>query len=146
METTSAERVKGGPGRRKGSGKRAGEGASWGLRALQALADPSRYRIVEALAARPRILGDLARQVGLSAPCTSHHISILKEMGFVETVREARMLHCSLVRGGTRAGQMLDLILADLYLPNVSNRHSTVSAPELEPTPNRSKRIEEFLF
>ena len=146
METTSAERVKGGPGRRKGSGKRAGEGASWGLRAVQALADPSRYRIVVELAAGPRILGDLARRVELSAPCTSHHISILKEMGFVETQRDARMLRCSLARGDTPAGRMLDLLLADRYLPNISNRHSTVSAPELEPAPNRSKRIEEFLF
>jgi hypothetical protein len=53
---------------------------------------------------------------------------------------------CSLVRDRSRAGQMLDLVLADLYLPNVSNRHSTVSAPELEPAPKRLKRIEEFLF
>jgi DNA-binding transcriptional ArsR family regulator len=146
METTSAERVKGGPGRRKGSGKRAGSDAAWGLRALQALADPSRYRIVDVLFSGTRSLGDLARQVDLSAPCVSHHISILKEMEFVETQREGRLLRCSLARGESRAARMLDLILADRYILNVSNRHSTVAAPEFDPSPKRSKPIEEFLF
>lgn len=146
METTSAERVKGGPGRRKGSGKRAGSDAAWGLRAVQSLADPSRYRIVVELAAGPRSLGDLARRVELSAPCASHHISILKEMEFIETTRNGRMVSCALVRGGSRAARLLDIILADRYIPNVSKSHSVVAAPELEPTRNISKRIEEFLF
>src|SRR5690349_20560391 len=140
------ERVKGGPGRRKGSGKRAGSDAAWGLRAVQSLADPSRYRIVVELAAGPRSLGDLARSVELSAPCASHHISILKEMEFIETVRDGRRIVCTLARGGSRAGRLLEIILADRYIPKISKSHSLVAAPELEPPRKASKPIEEFLF
>ena len=140
METTPLMAVKGRPGRRKGSGKRAGREADWGLRALQALADPSRWRIVRELSNGPRTLGDLATRVDLSAPCTSHHISILKEMGFVAATREARTVRCALVRDRSQPSRLLDLVLpGSAELPNVSN------LPEDVPLESR-KRIAEFLF
>jgi ArsR family transcriptional regulator len=154
METTSeataeapaSERTKGRRGRRMGSGKRAGSDAEWGLRALQALADPSRWRIVQELAAAPRTLGELAGRVDLSAACITHHISILKEMEFVESTREARQVRCSLASGPSRAARLLAIVLGERELPKVSNRTSSHAAPELEPAPTYRKPIEEFLF
>jgi len=129
-----------------GSGKRAGSDAAWGLRALQALADPSRWRIVEELAAAPRTMGELAVRVDLSAACTTHHISILKEMEFVESSREARLVRCSLATGSSRAARLLAVVLGERTLPKVSNRTSSHAAPELEPVATYRKPIEEFLF
>ena len=146
METTSEERTKGRRGRRMGSGKRAGSDAAWGLRALQALADPSRWRIVEELAAAPRTMGELAVRVDLSAACTTHHISILKEMEFVESSREARLVRCSLATGSSRAARLLAVVLGERSLPKVSNQTSSHAAPELEPVATYRKPIEEFLF
>jgi len=146
METMSEERTKGRPGRRMGSGKRAGSDADWGLRALQALADPSRWRIVQELAAAPRTMGELADRIDLSAACTTHHISILKEMEFVVSSREARQVRCSLATGSSRSARLLAIVLADRTLPKVSNRTSSHAAPELEPAPTYRKPIEEFLF
>jgi len=146
METTSEERTKGRRGRRMGSGKRAGSDGAWGLRALQALADPSRWRIVEELAAAPRTMGELAVRVDLSAACTTHHISILKEMEFVESSREARLVRCSLATGSSRAARLLTVVLGERSLPKVSNQTSSHAAPELEPVATYRKPIEEFLF
>jgi DNA-binding transcriptional ArsR family regulator len=146
METMSEERTKGRPGRRMGSGKRAGSDAAWGLRALQGLADPSRWRIVTELAAAPRTMGELAERIDLSAACTTHHISILKEMEFVVSTREARQVRCSLATGNSRAARLLAIVLGERTLPKVSNRTSSHAAPELETAPTYSKPIEEFLF
>jgi DNA-binding transcriptional ArsR family regulator len=146
METTMTEPVKGRRGRRMGSGKRAGSGADWGLRALQALADPSRWRIVQELALAPRTMGELATRIDLSAACTTHHISILKEMNLIESFREARQVRCSLATGDSRAARLLAIVLEDRTLPKVSNRTSSHAAPELEPAASYRKPIEEFLF
>jgi DNA-binding transcriptional ArsR family regulator len=53
-------------------------------RTLAALADPSRRRVVDLLAERPRPAGELARQLGLSAPAMSRHLKTLKASGLVE--------------------------------------------------------------
>jgi DNA-binding transcriptional ArsR family regulator len=149
VNTTSIAPVRGRPGRRKGSGKLAGAGSEWGLRAVQALADPSRWRIVRELAASSGTLGDLAARVDLSAACTSHHVSILKEVGLVTTSRDARTVRCELATGSGDAVRLLELVLEDRVLPNLSNRPQTrpaTGAPELEVAASRRKDIEEFLF
>jgi DNA-binding transcriptional ArsR family regulator len=91
-------------------------------------------------------MGDLAARVDLSAACTSHHVSILKEMEFIETSREARLVRCSLTSGSSRAARLLDLVLAERMIPKVSNNRSLNAAPEFESAPRRGKDIEEFLF
>ncbi len=53
-------------------------------RTLAALADPSRRRVVEVLAAGPRRAGDLAAEAGLTAPAMSRHLRALKQAGLVE--------------------------------------------------------------
>jgi len=130
-----------GPGRRKGSGARAGADAAWGLRAVQALADPSRWRIVEELRAGPAPLGTLAGRLGLSLGCTSRHISILKESGVVRSVREGRSIVCSLPESGTSEAELLALLgdasaeTVNAYISNHPARYGAdsdlaASAPE----------------
>jgi len=94
-------------GRKKGSGARAGSGAPWGFRIIQALADPSRWRLVELLAADERTVGELAAALGLSLPCTSHHVSILKEVDVIIVRREGHTTCCRLAEADTVAGRFV---------------------------------------
>lgn len=54
--------------------------------AFQTLADPTRRRVVEALAAGERQVNDLVAEVGIHQSGVSRHLRILHEAGFV-TVR-----------------------------------------------------------
>lgn len=54
--------------------------------AFQALADPSRRRIVEALAGGERQVGDIVERAGIHQSGVSRHLRILHDTGFV-TVR-----------------------------------------------------------
>jgi DNA-binding transcriptional ArsR family regulator len=51
--------------------------------ALTALADPTRRRIFEQLARRPRSVGELARRFPISRPAVSQHLQVLKGAGLV---------------------------------------------------------------
>ncbi|MEQ1569560.1 MAG: metalloregulator ArsR/SmtB family transcription factor [Myxococcota bacterium] len=53
---------------------------------FKALADENRLRIVGALASHEATVGELAAQLGVSEPTTSHHLARLKDVGLV-TVR-----------------------------------------------------------
>lgn len=53
------------------------------LYAFQTLADPTRLRIVEALAAGEQAVGDLVRAVDIDQSGVSRHLRILGEAGFV---------------------------------------------------------------
>ena len=54
---------------------------------FQALADPTRVRVVEALGEGPRKAGELATLTGVSAPSMSRHLRVLLEAGLVEDER-----------------------------------------------------------
>jgi DNA-binding transcriptional ArsR family regulator len=88
-------------GRRKGSGKRADASAPWPLRAIQALADGSRWSIVQYLSEHEGTVGGIARSLGLSVACTSKHLSILREAGLVEVRRQGREARCRLAASGS---------------------------------------------
>jgi DNA-binding transcriptional ArsR family regulator len=51
--------------------------------ALSALGDPTRRRIFELLAERPRPVGELAAFLPVSRPAVSQHLQILKSVGLV---------------------------------------------------------------
>ncbi len=53
-------------------------------RTFAALADPHRRRVVELLRERPRRAGELAEEVGLSAPAMSRHLKTLRDSRLVE--------------------------------------------------------------
>lgn len=53
-------------------------------RAFEALAEPTRRRMVELLQKQPRRAGDLAQEFGVTAPAMSRHLRILRECGVIE--------------------------------------------------------------
>jgi DNA-binding transcriptional ArsR family regulator len=50
---------------------------------LAALADPTRRKIYERIAARPRSVGELAQGLPVSRPAVSQHLQVLKAAGLV---------------------------------------------------------------
>jgi DNA-binding transcriptional ArsR family regulator len=57
---------------------------------LQALATPSRLRILARLHAGPASVGELAAAVGLEASAVSHQLRILRHLGLVIGQRDGR--------------------------------------------------------
>ena len=57
---------------------------------LQALATPSRLRILARLHAGPASVGELAAAVGLEASAVSHQLRLLRHLGLVVGEREGR--------------------------------------------------------
>ncbi|MDJ0782088.1 MAG: metalloregulator ArsR/SmtB family transcription factor [Desulfosarcinaceae bacterium] len=57
---------------------------------FSALADPTRRRIVERLAAGQRTAGDLAEPFGISKPAISRHLKILERAGLILRHRSAQ--------------------------------------------------------
>ena len=55
--------------------------------ALDALGDPTRRAIFEALAAGPRPVGEIASELPVSRPAVSQHLKVLKEAGLVKDRR-----------------------------------------------------------
>jgi DNA-binding transcriptional ArsR family regulator len=58
---------------------------------FQVLANPTRLRIVEALARRELCVGDLAVVAGTSHSAVSHHLRQLRQMKIVRYRKEGRM-------------------------------------------------------
>jgi DNA-binding transcriptional ArsR family regulator len=50
---------------------------------IEALADPTRRRIVELLAQRDRTAGEIVAQFDMSAPAISQHLNVLRGAGLV---------------------------------------------------------------
>ena len=55
-----------------------------------ALADPTRRRIIEALAAGESSFGDLADRFEMSRPAVSQHLKVLKDVGIVASRPDAQ--------------------------------------------------------
>jgi DNA-binding transcriptional ArsR family regulator len=60
------------------------------MRAAEALADPTRRRIVELLAEQDRSAGELAAEFSTSRPAVSRHLRVLRERGLVRARSEAQ--------------------------------------------------------
>ena len=54
------------------------------------LADPVRRRILDLLLERPRPVGELVEQLGLSQPGTSKHLRVLRDAGLVRARQDAQ--------------------------------------------------------
>jgi DNA-binding transcriptional ArsR family regulator len=61
-----------------------------------ALADPTRIRIVAALAARELCVCDLAATLGVSESAVSHQLRLLRARGLVRTRRDGRLVYYAL--------------------------------------------------
>ena len=55
----------------------------------QALSDPNRRAVLALLLERPRAVGELVEQLGLSQPGTSKHLKVLREAGLVQVRQDA---------------------------------------------------------
>jgi len=54
------------------------------------LAEPTRRRILDLLLERPRMVGELTDQLGLTQPGTSKHLRVLRDAGLVRVRPEAQ--------------------------------------------------------
>jgi DNA-binding transcriptional ArsR family regulator len=54
------------------------------------LSDPHRRAMLELLLERPRPVGELVDQLGLTQPGTSKHLRVLREAGLVQVRQEAQ--------------------------------------------------------
>jgi ArsR family transcriptional regulator len=74
--------------------------------ALQALAEPTRLRIVSLIAASPEgedTVNDIAAAVGVSQPTVSHHLHVLAECGFLVRDKRGTSAYYRLVPGSLDA-------------------------------------------
>ena len=60
------------------------------MKAAEALADPTRRRILELLAEGDRSAGELAAEFTTSRPAVSRHLRVLRERGLVRARSEAQ--------------------------------------------------------
>jgi len=88
--------------------------AEWLLAALQALADPSRLRIVELLREREQCVCHLTEILDLKQSTISHHLSVLKRAGLVadrRDTKDARWVYYSLSPSAAAIGREIATLL-----------------------------------
>jgi DNA-binding transcriptional ArsR family regulator len=71
--------------------------------AMQALATPSRVRILSRLGAGPCSVGELARQIGMEQPAVSQQLRVLRHLGLVVGERDGRQVIYALYDDHVRA-------------------------------------------
>ena len=74
-------------------------------RAFQALADPSRRRMLDQLAGGPASVSELARPLSMSLAAVLQHVQVLEGSGLVSTRKTGRVRVCSLERAALRAAE-----------------------------------------
>jgi DNA-binding transcriptional ArsR family regulator len=57
---------------------------------FEVLAEPTRRHILDLLRERPRLVGELSTELGLSQPGTSKHLRVLRDTGLVKVRAEAQ--------------------------------------------------------
>lgn len=70
--------------------------------AFAALAEPSRYRIVELLRSGPRAVNDIGERLALNQPQVSKHLRVLKDAGLVDVAPRAQQRLYALRSQGLR--------------------------------------------
>jgi DNA-binding transcriptional ArsR family regulator len=66
------------------------------IEALKALAHPLRWRILTALIAGERNVGEIEAATGISQPGLSQQLGVLRKAGLVETRKEAKLVFYAL--------------------------------------------------
>ncbi|MEP4077060.1 ArsR/SmtB family transcription factor [Haloferula sp.] len=62
---------------------------------FQALADPTRRRLIETLGKEERTVGELAEPLEMSLPAVSKHLGVLERAGLLKRRREGKSHHMS---------------------------------------------------
>ena len=88
---------------------------------LKALADPDRLKIVQALRAGPKNVGQITAELEAELANVSHHLQILKREKIVETEKQGRFvvyrLHPDVFEDTRKTGDCLDFGCCKLELP-----------------------------
>ncbi|MEZ5231869.1 MAG: ArsR/SmtB family transcription factor [Acidimicrobiia bacterium] len=104
--------------------------------ALQILGDPTRRAILEALAAQPLAVGELARRLPISRPAVSQHLGALKAAGLVQDRAEGtRRIYRVDPAGLELLRTYLDRMWAQV-LANLQDGLSTGPEPAAPPNPS----------
>ncbi|MBI1404087.1 MAG: metalloregulator ArsR/SmtB family transcription factor [Porphyrobacter sp.] len=72
------------------------------IEALKALAHPLRYRILAALTAGERNVGEIEQVTGIAQPGLSQQLGVLRKAGLVETRKEAKLVFYAVAEGPMR--------------------------------------------
>jgi DNA-binding transcriptional ArsR family regulator len=64
---------------------------------LKALADKTRWRIVQELLSNPLTVSELAQRLKVSPYNASKHLRVLREAGIVESARNGKHVRCQIV-------------------------------------------------
>jgi DNA-binding transcriptional ArsR family regulator len=64
---------------------------------LKALADKTRWRMVQELLSSPLTVSELAARLVVSQYNVSKHLRVLREAGIVEAARRGKHVHCRIV-------------------------------------------------
>lgn len=76
---------------------------------FQALADPTRRRIVERLSRGPASVSEVAKPFDMSLPAVVQHLQVLEHSGLITTKKEGRVRTCTLDTGAmSRAEQWIN--------------------------------------
>jgi DNA-binding transcriptional ArsR family regulator len=59
---------------------------------LKALADPDRLKLIQCLAAGPKHVGDLTRELKKPIANVSHHLGLLRSAGIVTSTKKGRFV------------------------------------------------------
>lgn len=73
---------------------------TYAISAMDALADPTRRRILEKLRQGPAPVSEIAANLPVSRPAVSQHLKLLKESGLVAERREGTRHYYALAPGG----------------------------------------------
>jgi DNA-binding transcriptional ArsR family regulator len=75
---------------------------------IESIANVTRIKIIRALAETPLAAGDLARVVNRTAPATSQHIRVLREIGAIESTRSGNVVRYRLTKN--RSAEIVEVI------------------------------------
>ncbi len=82
---------------------------------LQAMAEPTRLRIINCLAAAPLFVSDLQIILELPQPTVSRHLQVLRRSGIVRDTPIARFVLYRLLRNPGPASRLLGAILEAMH-------------------------------
>ena len=100
------------------------------IEALKALAHPLRFRILSALAAGERNVGEIEQATGIGQPGLSQQLSVLRKAGLVDTRKEAKLVFYAV------AGAQIGAVTAALAALSPGNAvKPEASAPLRTPAP-----------
>ncbi len=117
------------------------------LRALKALSDPTRLRLVLLLSHGELTVGELCRVLGQSQPRVSRHLRLLSEAGVLDRFRELQCIYYRTPASGARpawlAGLLTGIDADDSALRRDCTRRAAVMAERL-PAPGSALAQHEF--